>query len=190
MGKALSLSKRNRIVKDWQSISNYAEVARMHKVSYQTVRRLCKRFEEQGQAGIHVSYSNCGPQGITSDALIYRASLWLKRLHPDWGAPFIIIKLKSRYQDRKIPNERTLQNWFRAVGLNRPKTKEPRQEKQWAKQVHDVWQIDGKEEQQLKDNSSVCWLTVVDEHSGSLIAAPAFLKKEFTTFLLEKFKPH
>ena len=183
MGKALSLSKRHRIVKDWQSIGNYAEVARKHKVAYQTVRRLCKRFEQEGKSGIQSRYINCGPKEIKSDALINRASLWLKRLHPDWGAPFILTKLRERYFDRKIPSERTLQNWFRAAGLNLPKTKEPREEKQWAEQVHDVWQVDGKEEQKLQNGDPACWLTVVDEHSGSLIAAPAFSKKESTMYL-------
>jgi len=190
MGIALSLAKRQQIIKCWESVKNFAHIARQHQVAYHTIRTLCKRFEQLGKDGIQSRYGNCGPKGIKSDPLIYRASLWLKRLHPKWGAPFIRMKLEQRYKKRKIPCERTFQIWFRAAGFNVPKSQEPREAKQWAKAVHEIWQMDGKEEQKPKNKDWACWLTIVDEHSGGLISAPAFSKKEFTMFLLGRFAVH
>ena len=180
MGRALNLAKRQQIVKDWLSDRNYTQVAKKHQVAYHTVRTLCKRYEAEGASGLQTRYANCGNKSIKSDPLLYRASLWLKRHHPNWGAPFIRMKLKERYEaQHKIPSERSLQVWFRLAGLSRPKTTEPRSSRCYASAVHEVWQMDGKEEQNLKDGEDVCWLTIADVHSGGLIAAPAFAKKEF-----------
>ena len=109
MGIALSLAKRQQIVKDWKSANNYAEVARKHKVAYHTVRTLCKRYAAEGKVGLQARYANCGPQDIQSDPLIHRAALWLKRLHPLWGAPLIRMKLQQRYPERTIPTARSFQ---------------------------------------------------------------------------------
>ena len=185
MARTIPLAKREQLVKDWQSTGNYAEVARKHKVAYHTVRTLCKRFESEGKAGLQTRYGNCGPKRIKSDPLMHRTSLWLKRLHPQWGAPFIRMKLKQRYADRIIPSERSLQVWFRAAKLNVPKTREPRQGRKKASAVHESWQMDGKEEQNLKNQEDVCWLTIVDQYSGGLISAKAFSKKEFTMSLFQ-----
>ena len=138
MSKALSILKRKRKIKDRQTGMSFAAIAEKHKTSYQAVRRLCRRFEQEGEAGIKPRYARCGPQGIQSDPFIYRVCLWLKRLHRNWGAPLILLKLKHRYPEKKLPNERTLQIWFRQAGLNVPRSKHPKEEKSWASKVHQV----------------------------------------------------
>lgn len=179
MSKTLPLIKRKAIIKDFQKGASISKLSKEHEVCYETVRRLCKRFSDKGESGLLPRYKNCGPQEIKSDPFIYRTAIWLKRLHRKWGAPLIKLILEKRYPNKKVPSVRTLQNWYRKTKLNRPRTKHPSTKKQWAKRVHEVWQIDGNEENKLANDKWACWLTVVDEHSGSLIAAPAFSKKEF-----------
>lgn len=134
-------------------------------------------------AGLKPRYINCRPQGIKSDQLVYRSALWLKRLHRKWGAPLIRLKLQQRYPERKVPTERTMHKWFRKAGLTAPRSKTPKEGKQWALRPHGVWQVDGKEEQRLATGEWACWLTIVDEHSGALLAGPAFQKKGCTMYL-------
>lgn len=180
MSRAHPIILREQILKEWQSGKSFVKIASEHKIAYQSVQSWCHRFKKEGKAGLKPRYARCGPQAIKTDPLIYRCALWLKRLHSKWGAPLIRLKLQQRYPEKKIPGERAFQNWFRKAGLNAPRSKHPKQEKQWAKKVHEVWQVDGKEEQLIQDNKPACWLTMVDEYTGGLIAAPAFPKKEST----------
>lgn len=106
--------------------------------------------------------------------LVYRAGTWLKRLHPDWGAPFIKLKLQERYPDEQLPHSRSMQRWFKKAGLNKVRGKIPRGERHWAGQVHETWQVDAKEQLVLSDGQKACYLTMVDEKSGGLLNARAF----------------
>ena len=123
-------------------------------------------------------YHNCGPKTIKGSYKVYRGSKWLKRKHPKWGAPFIRTILKERYPKEEIPAVRTMQVWFRKAGLNHPRAyrKEPKVEKVEA--VHDCWQIDAKENLKLADNSTACYLTVVDVKSGAVLETPLFPKSQ------------
>src|SRR5439155_5480636 len=94
-------------------------------------------------------YNKCGSSGTKQHSLMYRAAVWLKRHHQSWGAALICILLKERYKDASVPGERTLQRWFKAQGLNKPKSRLMVSEPMWAAQVHDVWQIDAKEKLHL-----------------------------------------
>ena len=49
-------------------------------------------------------------------------------------------------------------------------TKIPRPKGDWAKKVHETWQIDAKERIVLADGSQGCWLTIIDEKSGATLA--------------------
>jgi hypothetical protein len=43
-----------------------------------------------------------------------------------------------------------------------------------ARAVHDVWQIDAKEKLRLRTATKVCYLSVVDQKSGSLLGSFVF----------------
>ena len=73
-----------------------------------------------------------------------------------------------------LPAERTLQRWFRAQGLGKTKSGFPVVPPAWADQVHDVWQIDAKEQLQLPTGEKACYLSIVDEKSGCLLKAVVF----------------
>ena len=169
---------RAQLIDLYAQTHSYAAVSRQLGLSYLSVRRICQRYEREGKAGLLPRYSHCGPKQIKSDPLIHRAACWLKRLHPSWGAEFILLQLKERYPTRSLPTGRTLQIWFRSVGLIQAKSRLAREKKSWAKGVHDTWQIDAKEQQRIEDKTPCSWLTITDEHSGSLLAAPLFPPRE------------
>lgn len=74
----------------------------------------------------------------------------------------------------RIPSVRTLQLWFKAANLTKPRPQLLNSPKVWADHPHQVWQIDAKEHQRTLDGMRVCWLTVVDEKSRAVLAAPVF----------------
>ena len=174
MGQAKTFALRMQIVNDCNSGLTYTEVSEKYSVHYNTVREYYKKYQSKGEKGLIPDYSNCGKQLPSSEDLIYRATCWLKRLHPDWGAPFIRIKLEEHYQGHDLPSIRTMQRWFQYKGLNKVASRLPKPIADWAKKPHDTWQVDAKEQVVLADGGKGCWLTIVDEKSGALLATLVF----------------
>ena len=178
MAAALAPAIRRSILQGHLEGQSYSALARLFGVAYQTVRTLCLRYEAEGEAGLRPRYDRCGKRALRSEALFYRAACFLKRKHPQWGAPLFRLQLERRYRARfpvkRLPSVRTMQAWFKARGLQAPHSKPPRPPKRWAEAVHQVWQVDAKEDQYTAQGQAVCWLTVTDEHSGALLAARVF----------------
>lgn len=174
MGTALPLPLRLQIVQQKSNGKNLRAIARETQLSYTTVRRIWKRYRAKGTEGLAPDYDKCNSAGPRCAPVIQRASLWLRRVHPDWGAAFIRLQLQNRYGEQRIPVERTLQRWFKAAGLCRRKSRFPLLKKTWAAAVHDTWQIDAKEKLHLASGQKVCYLTIVDEMSGALLRAWVF----------------
>jgi len=182
MRRPIGFHIRLQMVKDCESGISYNQVAQKYNVRFNTVKTLHQRYLTHGQKGIQPHYQNCGKHLPSRDNLTYRSTCWLKRLHQDWGAQFIIIKIKERYPKMELPTARTLQRWFKINHLNKPRTKLPRQNGQWAKLTHEVWQVDAKERIVLADGSKGCWLTVVDEKTGATLATLVFPpQQDFTS---------
>jgi transposase len=159
---------RRQVVQQYSKGNTLIAISERFHLSYSTVRRICRRYRQQGAQGLQPRYEHCGRPRI-STALMQRAALWLKRLHPRWGAPLIRLILKSRYRRTTLPSERTLQRWFHSSGLYRSRTCFPVPKGQWARQVHDCWQVDAKEKLHLSSGEKACYLTIVDEKSGCLL---------------------
>jgi len=118
MGQAISITIRHQLVEANEKGQSYLQLSKQYKLSYNTVRNLCISYKRNGLSGLSTNYSNCGNKGvIRSDSFIYRCSIWLKRLHPSWGADTIRAKLSLRYPDKKLPNSRTMHQWFVNKGL-------------------------------------------------------------------------
>jgi transposase len=175
MPSALSAALRRQVVQLYSKGHKLVDICEVLHLSYGTVCKICKRYRQGGAADLAAHYHNCGrKQAQACGALIQRAALWLKRLHPSWGAALILIKLKARYRHKAFPSERTLQRWFHQAGLYKAKTSFAAPKKQWAKRVHDCWQVDAKEKLHLSSGQKACYLTVVDEKSGCLLRAFVF----------------
>jgi Homeodomain-like domain len=169
MPVALSLTLRQLIVSEKKKGKTLVQISDHYHLSYTTVCRVYGRFKAQGKQGLLTCYGNCGArQPCWQQALMRRAAVWLKRLHPLWGAALIRVLLQQRYNQR-IASERTLQRWFLQAGVKVGKTHLPLQREAPVKRVHDLWQMDAKEKLHLCDGTRICYLTVVDKKSGSLL---------------------
>jgi helix-turn-helix protein len=175
---ALPMDVRQHIIELKNKGNSLQSIVNELHLCYATVQRLWKRYKAEGVSGLSPHYNQCGPAaaGIPRYApLVYRAALWLKRCPPDWGAALIQLSIKDRYSDVAVPSERTLQRWFKAKRLYKPKSRFPLlQSPPPARQVHDVWQIDAKEKLYLGAGQKASYLSVVDEKSGSLLRAMVF----------------
>lgn len=174
MPVALPLSVRQMIVREKQKGSSLAAISEKHHLSYTTVRRIYQRYLREGTKGLVPRFSNCGVKKRSARQMLFRrASLWLKRLHPNWGAGFIKVQLERRYHKR-LPCTRTLQRWFKKAGLVAKKSSFAYGQAPLVKRPHDLWQVDAKEKLRLKTGEKLCYLTLVDQNSGSLLKAFVF----------------
>lgn len=174
MAVAIPFATRQQLVVLRDQGKSYRQISQELGVSYDAIRRIGKRQNQLGEEGLLPHYNQCGTNGIRLSAFYYRVSLWLKRAHPLWGAPYIRLQLDARYAMGRLPSIRTLQLWFKAAGLTKPRPQLLNTPKVWAQYPHQVWQVDAKEQQRTLDGSRVCWLTIVDEKSGAVLAAPVF----------------
>jgi hypothetical protein len=80
---------------------------------------------------------------------------------------------------RTLPCVRTLQQWFRRVGLGPPPPgRRPAAAVNRATAPHQVWQADAAEEILLGDGTRVSWLRIVDEFTGAVLHTAIFPPRE------------
>jgi transposase len=174
MPVALSLTLRQLIVREANKGHSLVHISDTYHLSYTTVCRIYQRYQREGAPGLVPHFFNCGVKKLTDRQRLYRrTALWLKRLHPKWGAGFIKVLLERRYHKR-WPCTRTLQRWFKQAGLVAKKTRFAYEQASWVTKPHDLWQVDAKEKLRLKSGRRCCYLTFVDQKSGSLLKAFVF----------------
>src|SRR5947209_18765122 len=121
MPVAIPFSVRKMIVREKSKGSSLASISEKHHLSYSTVCRIYQRYQREGTRAMMPRFSNCGIKKLSpQQALFRRAALWLKRLHPKWGAAFIKVQLERRYHKR-LPCTRSLQRCFKKAGQVRKK---------------------------------------------------------------------
>lgn len=172
MGQAIPMGLREQFISLKQQGCSLSAISEQLHLHYGTARKLSAQLKQHGNLGAH--YQNCGPKQPFTNALLVRASLWLKRLHPLWGAPFIRLQLLERYKPHKLPATTTMQGWFRKAGLSKPRQRLPQPRIGTSKAVHNIWQVDAKENLRLLNGTEACYLTITDEHSGAGLAALVF----------------
>jgi hypothetical protein len=151
MPRALPLAVREQILLLHQQQHSTNSICNQMQVSLSSVRRLLRKYNNNPTMDLQPAYNHCGPQKPRSDERLLRAGLWLKRIHPLWGAPLIHLRLEERYCKQKVPAIRTLQTWYRRKGLNAPR-----------------------EQGRLSSGEPACYLTIADEHSGACLQAKVF----------------
>jgi hypothetical protein len=174
MPRALPLPLREQIIHLHLHGHSLIEVARILHLKERSVRQIWQRYREASAAGLSPRYDRCGRPGIRFPAALYAAALAWKRAHPRWGAGFIRVLLAERFPDLALPGERTLQQWFRAAGRSPVRAERPPMERDRAREVHEVWEMDAKEQMRLADGSGTSVLTVTDEASGALLGTEVF----------------
>lgn len=179
MGQALSVSTRRAILSGYSASESFASISTRLGVSYSSVRRLCKRYDRDGESCLVPGYDRCGQRVSPYSGFIHRASCFLKFYHRGWGAEYILVRLRLKYPNLALPDARTLQRWFVAKGLNKSRSKardrssdtEPIPK---AEAVHQIWQIDANERHQTLDGQGCCYLSFTDEYSGAGLGAAVF----------------
>lgn len=173
------MSLRLQIIEDRKGGVTLLSLSAKYQLSYGTVQTLCAQYAQKGTEGLKPQYHNCGKQRRDGrHDFVYRAVRCFKCWHPSWGAEKIRLELLMLRPDLELPATRTLQQWFVYNGQNHRRSRAPNHERQWAKSVHEVWQVDAKEEMVTLDGAKSCWLNITDERSGGIICPRVFPPQE------------
>ena len=113
MGQATPFALRKEIIDLRLSGMKHSLISEALRVPYSTVKLIWYRYQQRGEAGLGTDYAHSGVKHKRSAPPQYRATMWLKHLHPAWGAGRIRVVLLSRYPQEIVPSERTMQRWFR-----------------------------------------------------------------------------
>jgi hypothetical protein len=172
MPAPLSLKLRERIRARLQQGYNPAAIARELRLRPRTVRHLCGRIRQLGDAALETSYQ--APAPATPSSALEQALL-LHQDHPSWGAVFVLHKLERLCPEVELPSVRTLQRWFRRHELPpAPPGRKPAAVGPRAGRPHEVWQMDAVEQLALQTGEQVSWLRWVDECSGATLGTVVF----------------
>lgn len=175
MPAAVPVPLREAIIDSHQGGESLGAIATRLELSYWTVRKLWRRYRTGGKAGLKPAYARCGSRRARRTDKVYRAAIWLKRGHPQWGGGLIRVVIEAKWPTVQVPSVRTVQRWFREAGVARRARHHkragviPR-----AQAAHETWEIDAKEQIKLASGEQVSWCLVTDERSGAVLAGEVF----------------
>ena len=167
MPRPIPYELRRDIVRRKQAGESLTEIAEALALSYWTVRQIWRRFRDEGEAGLRPRYRT-GHREIRFGEAVYQEALRLKREHPRWGAGLIRSLLLARWSEDAVPSERTLQRWWVRAGIARSPKRVHGASYPRAREVHEVWQVDGVE------GPHGTWVTITDEKSGAVLESRLF----------------
>lgn len=171
MPKPIPHDIRLKIIRDRQAGQSFATIAHSTNYSISGVKKIWYQFKGKGLEGLQLGYHRCGRSSPFSDDMHQLIS---SVKDGDQGAPFIRSILEHNHPSLRIPHERTIQRWWKAKGENREKIVRRHNNRDWTKEVHHTWQIDGKELVQLANKERVSWMNVADEASSSVLSTTVF----------------
>jgi transposase len=175
MGQAKSFELRLTVSQLRDSGQTYIKIAQDLGLSEKTVRTWCKRYAISGISGLAERSKTNGRPFKVEDVRSYRLVRLLKHLHPMWGVPFILTKLRDKYPKLLLENARLYQRRLKIhYNLLPEPTLPPKPTILKSRIAHDTWQIDAKERLVMLDGQVACYLTIVDEDTGTLLAAEPF----------------
>jgi hypothetical protein len=146
----------------------------MLDISYGAVKQIWQRYKKSGFVDLSPRYDRCGKRSRSAEAaLIYEKALWFREQHPTWGANRIHVSLQDLY-GAQAPSVRSLQKWYRTERLTAPRMRHNEPFIGQSRAVHNIWQVDAKEQLVLQDGQLACYLTFTDEYSGAWLGSIAF----------------
>ena len=173
MPRAIAVAVRRQIVERHRGGERLSSIARDLSIPYESLRKVWRSYRHSGQ--LTPNYQACGRRGVRASRRVYRAAIWLKRLHPTWGAGLIRQVIQEQWANEKVPQARSLQRWFVQAGVQTPKTKQGGQARVGrGTAAHNIWEMDSKEAIQLGSGEKVSWLVVSDEASGAVLGGTVF----------------
>ena len=154
------------------------ELSQDFDIPARTVRNLLKRFRERGDEGLTPNYRRLSQPPPPPKHPAFAPAVLLRQEHPEWGAGLIRVYLQKQGV-QPLPCVRTIQKWFRRVGLGpAPPGKRPAASANRATTPHQIWQVDAAEEIELGDGTKVSWLRIVDEFTGAVLHTAIFPPRE------------
>lgn len=174
MGKATNLALRQSVLSLYKKGVSKTEIAKLLQIGRTTVYNIINRFNKEGESGLIPNYSNCGKNRPDHKNLIYRSIRCMRKWHPSWGAERILAKISLARPNWILPCTRTVNYWFNWENPPKAKSTPVRIPHRIAKKVHEIWQVDAKEELVTLDGEKHCWLNIRDEFSGTIIDPPVF----------------
>lgn len=175
MSQAKDVLLRQRILADHQKGATYSSLARHYAMSYNTVRTICRRYKELGEAGLVPRYSNCGRAVVAGAARSFRLVRLLKHLHPTWGIGYILVRIGLDYPHLVLQSERHYQRRLSEGKSSLPKPQLPSPTPiDRSRLAHDTWQIDAKERIGMADGQQRCFLNITDEKTAALLKTKGF----------------
>ena len=126
MGKAISYDHRKKIVKDRQSGKTYFEISKELGYSINGVKNIWYDYQKRGDLSFKTSYENCGTDSKYNSKI--RGAL-NKIKTGDQGAPFVYSMLRLKNPELSSPSIRTIQRWWKAENISRPKGRPKNHEK-------------------------------------------------------------
>ena len=183
MGQATNLALRERILELRQQGATIKSISEQLSIPFSTTKNLCRRFREKDAAGLSPDYFNCGSKTATRFADPKGQALKQREQHPNWGAPRIRVEMQLSPVGQMgsgcpLPSIRTLQKWYRASGLYKPRRQGAGPAIGRSTAPHNIWEVDAKENITLADGSPACYLTIGDEKTGAWLEAVVFPLQE------------
>ena len=174
MPKPIAVMIRHQIIQRHEAGDSLTQIAHSLDMPYERVRNVWRLSRHEGRIEPH--YAACGRRGVQASQRVYRAALFLKRLHPTWGAGLIRQVMLDKWPQEELPHERTLQRWFRQAGLpaRRKRMTAGQARLGRGKAPHNVWEMDSREAIALASGAKVSWLVISDEASGAVLSAEVF----------------
>jgi hypothetical protein len=121
MPKPIAVAIRRQIVEQHQAGETLTHLAQRLEMPYESVRNVWRLYRKEGRS--HPNYEACGQSGPRCSRRVYRAAVFLKRLHPTWGAPLIRQVIVDKWEQEYVPHVRSLQRWFNWILDNAKKAK-------------------------------------------------------------------
>lgn len=174
MGQSKTLDVRQRAAALRSAGSTFSQIAMELKISIGTAKNWLKRYQSEGESGLIARYKNCGCSVKEEDEKSFRMVRLIKHLHPTWGIPFILVRIKDKYPDLKLQSIRHYQRRLSIEHHHMPKGILPKPFVEKSRTAHDCWQIDAKEHLVLQDGQRACYLNITDEASGAILATQSF----------------
>jgi transposase len=154
--------------------SSLSEISHELSVSYGAVKKIWAIYQKEGVDGLRPHYDRCGVVVRSAESQgIYTEALRLRKCHETWGADRIRVEMLAQYGN-DAPSVRTLQRWYRERRYSEPKMRHNEPAIGKSRAVHNIWQVDAKEQLVLLDGQVACYLTFTDEYSGGWLGSIAF----------------
>lgn len=126
MGKAIPYDKRKQIIDLKLSGQTHQSIAIELGYSISSVKSLWSSYKKIGIQAFQNNYKNCGQTKCYSKEI---QDLCNELRDNQQGGAYIRSRLEQKYPDLSIPNERTIQRWWKSQGTNRSKGRPTKSEK-------------------------------------------------------------